>query len=64
MRRVPETGLYLLHQDETVKTAAESRAGSGDGGLKVEFTGPITVRKESDLDEIAERLYQKYGWRK
>lgn len=59
LRRVPETGLYLLHQDETVKTAAESRAGSGDGGLKVEFTGPITVRKESDLDEIAERLYQK-----
>lgn len=59
LRRVSKTGLYLLHQDETVKTAAESRAGSGDGGLKVEVTGPVTVRQESDLDEIAERLYQK-----
>lgn len=59
LRRVSQTGLYLLHQDETVKTAAESRAGSGDGGFKVEFTGPISVRQESDLDEIAERLYQK-----
>lgn len=59
MRRVSQTGLYLLHQDETVKTAAESRAGSGGSGFKVEFTGPINVRQESDLDEIAERLYQK-----
>ncbi|BAK99928.1 hypothetical protein OBV_27300 [Oscillibacter valericigenes Sjm18-20] len=59
LRRVSKTGLYLLHQDETVKTAAESRAGSGDGGVHVEITGPVTVRKDSDLDEIAERLYQK-----
>jgi len=59
LRRVSQTGLYLLHQDETVKTAAESRAGSGDGGVRVEITGPFTVRQESDLDEIAERLYQK-----
>lgn len=59
LRRVSKTGLYLLHQDETVKTAAESRAGSGDGGVRVEITGPVTVRKDSDLDEIAERFYQK-----
>lgn len=59
LRRVPETGLYLLHQDETVKTAAESRAVSGDGGVHVEITGPVTVRQESDIHAVASDLFQQ-----
>ncbi|WP_312941050.1 hypothetical protein [Oscillibacter sp.] len=54
-----ETERNLLHQDETVKKAAKSRAEGGASGLKVEFTGPITVRKDSDLNEVADRIYKQ-----
>lgn len=59
LRRVPETGLYLLHQDETVKTAAESRAGSGDGGQPLITGNVFNVRKESDIPAIASELLRQ-----
>ncbi|WP_040659748.1 tape measure protein [Oscillibacter ruminantium] len=52
LRRVPETGLYLLHQDETVKTAAETREAGGFGGVNVNMTGPVTIRQESDIARL------------
>lgn len=52
LRRVPETGLYLLHQDETVKTAAESREAGGSDAVKIEITGPVTIRQESDIARL------------
>lgn len=59
LRRVSETGLYLLHQDETVKTAAESRAGSS-GASGVTVTGNIfNVRQESDIPAIAGDLLRQ-----
>ncbi|WP_369284012.1 hypothetical protein [Oscillibacter sp. GMB15532] len=59
LRRVPETGLYLLHQDETVKTAAESRAESGFlTGVTV--TGnAFTIRQESDITAVAMELMRQ-----
>lgn len=59
LRRVPETGLYLLHQDETVKTAAESREAGVSDAVKVEITGPVTVRRESDIKDVATELYRQ-----
>ncbi|WP_040663825.1 tape measure protein [Oscillibacter ruminantium] len=59
LRRVPETGLYLLHQDETVKTAAESREAGGSDAVKIEITGPVTVRQESDIKDVATELYRQ-----
>lgn len=59
LKRVPFDGYpALLHQDERVLTAAEARE-QGSGGLQVTFSGPITVRQDSDLDEIARRLADK-----
>lgn len=52
LRRVPETGLYLLHQNETVKTAAETREAGGFGGVNVNMTGPVTIRQESDIARL------------
>ena len=52
LRRVPETGLYLLHQDETVKTASESREAGGSDAVKIEITGPVTIRQESDIARL------------
>lgn len=59
LRRVSETGLYLLHQDETVKTAAESRAETGSlAGVTV--TGnTFTIRQESDITAVAIELMQQ-----
>lgn len=59
LRRVPETGLYLLHQDETVKTAAESREAGGSDAVKIEITGPVIVRQESDIKDVATELYRQ-----
>lgn len=59
LRRVPFSGYpAVLHQDERVLTAAEAREQDrgGRNHLTVNFTGPITVRQDSDLDEIASRL--------
>ncbi len=59
LRRVPETGLYLLHQDETVKTAAESRAGNRDASQPLITGNVFNVRQESDIQAIASELYRK-----
>lgn len=48
----------LLHEGETVSTAVEARSQKG-GGVQVIIQGPVTVRKESDIDEIASQLYEK-----
>ena len=57
LRRVPFNGYpAVLHQDERVLTAAEARERDGGSGLVVNFTGPITVRQDSDLEELASRL--------
>ena len=59
LRRVPFNGYPLIaHQDERLLTAAEAREQDrgGRNHLTVNFTGPITVRQDSDLDEIASRL--------
>lgn len=59
LKRVPFDGYRaILHQDERVLTAAEAREREG-GGVRVTFSGPITVRQDSDLDEIASRLADK-----
>jgi len=59
LKRVPFNGYpALLHRDERVLTAAEARE-RGSGGLQVNFSGPITVRQDSDLDELAQRLADK-----
>lgn len=59
MRRVSQTGLYLLHQDETVKTAAESRAGSGDAGQILISGNVFNVRKDSDVPAIASEVLRQ-----
>lgn len=60
LRRVPFDGYRaILHQDEQVLTAAEARERGSGGGMQVTFSGPITVRQDSDLDEIASRLADK-----
>lgn len=59
LRRVPFNGYPIIaHQDERLLTAAEAREQDrgGRNHLTVNFTGPITVRQDSDLDEIASRL--------
>ena len=59
LRRVPFNGYPILaHQDERLLTAEEAREQDrkGHGGVQVNFTGPITVRQDSDLDELARRL--------
>lgn len=59
LKRVPYNGYpALLDANEQVLTAAEARERE-KGGLQVTFSGPITVRQESDLDEIAQRLADK-----
>lgn len=56
LKRVPYNGYRaVLHQDEQVLTAAEARERSG-GDVQVTFSGPITVRQDSDLDALAEKL--------
>lgn len=59
LRRVPETGLYLLHQDETVKTAAESRAGNREAVQPLITGNVFNVRTESDIPAIASELLQQ-----
>jgi tape measure domain-containing protein len=59
LRRVSKTGLYLLHQDETVKTAAESRAGSGATGQILITGNKFHVRQESDIPAIASELLRQ-----
>ncbi|BAK99211.1 hypothetical protein OBV_20130 [Oscillibacter valericigenes Sjm18-20] len=59
MRRVSQTGLYLLHQDETVKTAAESRAEDGDKGQILITGNEFHVRQESDIPAIASELLRQ-----
>ena len=60
LRRVPFDGYRaILHRDEQVLTAAEARERGSGGGMQVTFSGPITVRQDSDLDEIASRLADK-----
>ncbi|MFU0833875.1 MAG: TMP-3 domain-containing protein [Oscillospiraceae bacterium] len=59
LNRVPYNNYpALLHEDEKVLTGVEARS-QKSGGVNVTITGPVTVRKESDLDVIANRLYQK-----
>lgn len=59
LKRVPFNGFpAMLHENERVLTAAEARERDG-GGVQVTFSGPITVRQNSDLDEIASRLADK-----
>lgn len=59
LKRVPYNGYpSILHQDERVLTAAEARERES-GGMQVNINGPITVRQESDLDDIAQRLADK-----
>lgn len=58
LRRVPETGLYLLHRDETVRTAAESREKAGGGQILI--TGnQFEVRQESDVPAIAAEMLRQ-----
>ena len=59
LRRVSKTGLYLLHQDETVKTAAESRAEDGDKGQILITGNEFHVRQESDIPAIASELLRQ-----
>lgn len=59
INRVPYNNFpALLHEGETVSTAVEARS-QKSGGIKIEVSGPVTVRKESDIDDIANRLLQK-----
>ena len=49
-----------LHQGERVLTAAQARSADGTGGIGVQITGnTFIVRQESDIDAIAELLYEK-----
>lgn len=59
LNRVPYNNYAaLLHEDERVLTGVEARSQKGNSGVVV--TGnTFYVRKESDIDEIAGRLYQK-----
>lgn len=59
LRRVSETGLYLLHQDETVQTAAESRAGIGESGQPLITGNVFNVRQESDIVAVATELMRQ-----
>lgn len=59
LRRVSETGLYLLHQDETVTTAAESRAGIGESGQPLITGNVFNVRQESDIVAVATELMRQ-----
>lgn len=59
LRRVSKTGLYLLHQDETVKTAAESRAGSGNARQILISGNEFHVRQESDVPAIAAEILRQ-----
>jgi hypothetical protein len=57
LKRVPYDGYpAILHQDERVLTAAEARDQKQERSFQVQFTGPITVRQESDLESLARRL--------
>lgn len=59
LKRVPYDGYpALLHRDERVQTAQEARNEQA-GSVQINFTGPITVRQESDLEEIAHRMAQE-----
>ncbi len=51
----------LLHQGERVLTAAEARMmDRGGGNVTVTVTGnEFSVRRDSDIDDIAETLVQK-----
>ena len=57
LRRVPETGVYLLHEGESVRTAAEARSASGGDVINLNIFGP-TVRQDSDVTAIAAELFR------
>ena len=58
--RVPrDNTLYLLHEGERVLTAREARAADrkeSGGNVVVNMGGNYTVRKDSDIDAIAEAV--------
>lgn len=50
----------LLHEGERVLTASEARTEKKViPGIKVEITGPVTVRQDKDIDDIAQQLFSK-----
>ena len=57
LRRVPETGVYLLHEGESVRTAAEARSASGGDVINLNISG-LTVRQDSDVTAIAAELFR------
>lgn len=60
LNRVPFNNYpAILHEDERVLTGVEARSQKSSGGVSVQITGPVTVRKESDIDEIASALFSK-----
>lgn len=57
LRRVPFNGYRaVLHEGERVQTAEEVRRADAGGGMQITFSGPITVRQDSDLEQLARRL--------
>ncbi len=60
LNRVPYNNYpAILHEDERVLTGAEARSQKSSAGVSVQITGPVTVRKESDIDAIASELYRR-----
>lgn len=60
LNRVPYNNYpALLHEDERVLTGAEARSQGTGGGINVPIYGPVTVRKESDIDAVASALFSK-----
>jgi len=60
MFRVPYNNFpALLHEGETVNTAVEARSAKSSPSIKVEINGPVTVRKDSDVDAIAKKFVEE-----
>lgn len=56
LERVPQTGLYLLHENERVSRAAEA----GGGGVSVKVSvDQLVVREEADIQKVAEALLEE-----
>ncbi|WP_010094455.1 phage tail protein [Ornithinibacillus scapharcae] len=54
---VAKSGWRYVHQGERIMTAQEnSESKQGKGGVVVNFNGDMHVRKESDIDAIANKL--------
>lgn len=59
LRRVPyDNYVALLHQGERVLTASEARAADSSAArpVTVNFSGPITINQDSDIDTLAGKL--------